>query len=180
MTNLRTGRLYQHNARRGHPDDDMYSESVRVLASTWRRDGTERGSTQLSPNDGSGCPAISPIGPGAAIGNRFLLSGTPVPLTRRGDGQYVAFRPLSQLARIFPISERTSYSSLRCRRATLITNNNLAHVPCRIQPEHHKRYPGRVAEPDARARTIIRERHSEARGFLVRQLARYRLLEAAA
>ena len=67
---------------------------------------------QASPNDGSGCPAISPIGPGA-IGPRFLLSGTPVPLTKNSLGQFVAFRPLAQLARIFPISEATTFSSVR-------------------------------------------------------------------
>jgi hypothetical protein len=69
-------------------------------------------SGQISPNDGSGCPAISPILPGV-IGQRFLLSGTPVPLTRNAAGQFVAFRPLSQLSRIFPISEATTYSSVR-------------------------------------------------------------------
>jgi hypothetical protein len=68
--------------------------------------------SQASPNDGSGCPAISPIAPGV-IGPRFLLSGTPVPLTTNALGQYVAFRPLSQLARIFPISEDTTYTSVR-------------------------------------------------------------------
>ena len=68
--------------------------------------------SQASPNDGSGCPAISPIGPGA-IGSRFLLSGAPVPLTRNAAGELVAFRPLAQLRRIFPISENTKYSSLR-------------------------------------------------------------------
>jgi hypothetical protein len=68
--------------------------------------------SQPSPNDGSGCPAISPIGPGV-IGQRFLLSGTPVPLTTNSLGQYVAFRPLSQLARIFPISEASTFTSIR-------------------------------------------------------------------
>ena len=72
--------------------------------------------THISPNDGSGCPAISPILPGV-VGSRFLLSGTPVPLTRRADGQYVAFRPLSQLAQVFPISEATTYSSFRVDHA---------------------------------------------------------------
>jgi hypothetical protein len=67
---------------------------------------------QISPNDGSGCPAISPITPGV-IGQRFLLSGTPVPLTRNSAGQFVAFRPLAQLSRIFPISDNTIYSSVR-------------------------------------------------------------------
>lgn len=72
-------------------------------------DGT---SAQASPNDGSGCPAISPIGPGI-IGSRFLLSGAPVPLTRNSNGQFVAYRPLNQLARIFPISEATTFTSFR-------------------------------------------------------------------
>src|SRR5690606_20003837 len=36
----------------------------------------------FSPNDGSNCPAISPILPSAnPVGPRFLLSGMPVPLT---------------------------------------------------------------------------------------------------
>jgi hypothetical protein len=70
--------------------------------------------TLFSPNDGSGCPAISPILPSAtSIGQRFILSGAPVPLTRNSDGQFVAFRPLAQLARIFPISESTTYTSFR-------------------------------------------------------------------
>lgn len=68
--------------------------------------------TLISPNDGSMCPAISPILPGL-IGQRFLLSGAPVPLTRDANGELVAFRPLSQLRRIFPISEATTYTSLR-------------------------------------------------------------------
>lgn len=66
----------------------------------------------LSPNDGSGCPAISPITPGA-IGSRFILSGAAVPLTTNGAGQFVAFRPLARLSRVFPISDSTTYSSIR-------------------------------------------------------------------
>jgi hypothetical protein len=77
--------------------------------------------SQASPNDGSGCPAISPIGPGV-IGPRFLLSGTPVPLTTNSLGQFVAFRPLAQLARIFPISEASTFSSVRLDH--MITEGN--------------------------------------------------------
>lgn len=66
----------------------------------------------ISPNDGSGCPAISPIGPGV-IGSRFILSGAPVPLTRDSRGELVAFRPLNQLRRIFPISEASTFTSIR-------------------------------------------------------------------
>ena len=76
-----------------------------------------------SPNDGSGCPAISPIGPGT-IGPRFILSGTPIPLTRNAKGQFVAFRPLAQLAKIFPISEATTYNSIRVDH-TINANNQI-------------------------------------------------------
>lgn len=76
-----------------------------------------------SPNDGSVCPAFSPILPGT-IGGRFLLSGAPVPTaanngvlpgftTVNGNGQPIGFRPLNQLQRIFPISENTTFFSLR-------------------------------------------------------------------
>ncbi|MGB5012997.1 MAG: carboxypeptidase regulatory-like domain-containing protein [Pyrinomonadaceae bacterium] len=66
-----------------------------------------------SPNDGSVCPAISPIGPGA-IGPRFLLSGAPVPLTAtNAAGLPIAFRPLNGLQRIFPVSERANYFTVR-------------------------------------------------------------------
>ncbi len=50
---------------------------------------------------------------GSVIGSRFLLSGAPIPLTRRSDGQFVAFRPLALLARVFPISESSTYFSIR-------------------------------------------------------------------
>jgi hypothetical protein len=67
----------------------------------------------ISPNDGSLCPAISPILPGA-IGPRFILSGAPVPAGTLGEnGLPVAFRPLLDLQRIFPVTERSHYFSLR-------------------------------------------------------------------
>ncbi len=50
---------------------------------------------------------------GSVVGQRFLLSGAPVPLTRNADGELVAFRPLAQLRKIFPIAENTTYNSLR-------------------------------------------------------------------
>ncbi|MEP6703438.1 MAG: TonB-dependent receptor, partial [Acidobacteriota bacterium] len=53
------------------------------------------------------------VGVGQVVGPRLLLSGTPVPLTRDARGELVAFRPLSQLRRIFPISEATTFSSVR-------------------------------------------------------------------
>ncbi len=50
---------------------------------------------------------------GQQIGPRFILSGAPVPLTRDARGELVAFRPLTQLRKIFPISEATTYTSIR-------------------------------------------------------------------
>jgi len=67
----------------------------------------------ISPNDGSVCPPISPILPGA-IGPRFILSGAPVPLgTTNDDGLPIAFRPLNDLQRVFPVTERANYFSIR-------------------------------------------------------------------
>jgi hypothetical protein len=67
----------------------------------------------ISPNDGSGCPAISPILPGV-VGSRFLLSGAPVPLTTtNSSGQFIAFRPLQSLQTVFPVTEKTTFNSIR-------------------------------------------------------------------
>ena len=66
-----------------------------------------------SPNDGSVCPAISPITPGT-VGSRFLLTGAPVPVgTVNANGEPIAFRSLNSLQRIFPVTERANYFSLR-------------------------------------------------------------------
>ncbi len=66
-----------------------------------------------SPNDGSVCPAISPIAPGT-IGPRFLLSGAPVPFgTTNAGGDLIAFRALNGLQRVFPVTDRTNYFSFR-------------------------------------------------------------------
>ncbi len=63
------------------------------------------------------CPLLSPIQASGAIGPRFLLSGAPVPLTRDSGGNYIAYRPLNQLSKVFPISDATTYSSLRIDHA---------------------------------------------------------------
>jgi hypothetical protein len=75
-----------------------------------------------SPNDGSLCPAISPILPGT-IGPRFILSGAPVPsATINAAGQFIAFRPLRNLQTVFPITDRTTFNSFRLDH--LITSTN--------------------------------------------------------
>lgn len=81
------------------------------------------GSNPLSsPNDGSVCPAISPILPGV-VGSRFLLSGAPVPSgTTNAAGEFIAFRPLLGLQKVFPITDRTTFNSIRVDHA--ITRNH--------------------------------------------------------
>ncbi|MBA3247574.1 MAG: TonB-dependent receptor, partial [Pyrinomonadaceae bacterium] len=64
------------------------------------------GSTALNGTN----PLISTggaIGAGQVIGSRFLITGTPVPVSS------IAFRPLTQLQEVFPISEDTTFSSFR-------------------------------------------------------------------
>jgi hypothetical protein len=48
-----------------------------------------------------------PITAGTAIGSRFFLSGAPVPVSVN------AFRPLNDLQKVFPITDRSNYSSIR-------------------------------------------------------------------
>jgi hypothetical protein len=86
----------------------------------------------ISPNDGSVCPAISPILPGT-IGSRFLLTGTPVPFgTVNGDGQPIAFRPLNNLQRVFPVTERSQFISFRTDVS--INNDNQLTVRLGFNP----------------------------------------------
>ncbi|HYO92070.1 MAG TPA: carboxypeptidase regulatory-like domain-containing protein, partial [Pyrinomonadaceae bacterium] len=66
---------------------------------------------------------LTPIAPGA-VGTRFLLSGAPVPVnTVNAQGQFIAFRPLLNLQRIFPVTDRTNFSSFR-----LDHNINKSHL----------------------------------------------------
>src|SRR5215216_4894104 len=76
----------------------------------------------ISPNDGSVCPGISPILPGA-IGPRFILSGAPVPSsTANAAGEFIAFRPLNSLQKVFPVTDRTTFNSFRLDH--LVTNEH--------------------------------------------------------
>ncbi|HEX8476497.1 MAG TPA: TonB-dependent receptor [Pyrinomonadaceae bacterium] len=56
----------------------------------------------------------TPVPAGQVIGSRFLATGQPVPFnTVNAQGLPAAFRPLLQLQRVFPISEDTTFSSVR-------------------------------------------------------------------
>lgn len=114
----------------GNPATAMQGGQLICLARTYAFFTSVAGSIGLngasplaSPNDGSICPAFSPIGPGT-IGGRFLLAGTPVPTaannlilpnfrTLNEAGQPIGFRPLNQLQRVFPVSENSSFFSIR-------------------------------------------------------------------
>jgi len=71
-------------------------------------------------------PLISPGGAipaGQVIGPRFFLSGAPVPTgTTNAAGQFIAFRPLNNLQQVFPVTDRTTFNSLRLDH--LITSRN--------------------------------------------------------
>jgi hypothetical protein len=56
----------------------------------------------------------TPFTPGTVVGNRFFLTGAPIPLsTTNSLGQPIAFRPLNNLQRIFPVTDRTTFNSFR-------------------------------------------------------------------
>ncbi len=134
FTNLTAGQAAYINTMLG-----LGTASAVCTARAYAFFATSGGQTALngtnplaSPNDGSGCPAISPaLG---AIGQRFILSGAPVPLTTNSKGQFVAFRPLSQLAKVFPISEATSYFSIRTDHA--VSKNNQLSVRFGYNPSN--------------------------------------------
>ena len=62
-------------------------------------------------------PLISPGGAipaGTVIGPRFFLTGAPVPNgTVNAAGQPIAFRALNNLQRVFPVTDRTTFNSIR-------------------------------------------------------------------
>jgi hypothetical protein len=97
----------------GNPNSICGARAYAFFASSGGTTALTGTNPLVSPNDGSMCPAISPIGPGA-IGPRFILSGAPVPVgTTNGDGQFIAFRPLNDLQTVFPVTENTNYFSIR-------------------------------------------------------------------
>ena len=79
-----------------------------TLASSGSRTALFGTNSLISPGGTFGVPA------GQVIGPRFLLTGTPVPVTSvNGAGEPIAFRPLTALERVFPIRDKTHYFSVR-------------------------------------------------------------------
>ena len=73
------------------------------------------GSTGLTGSNPLPNPGTVPgVGLGATIGARFFLSGAPVPnATTNAQGQLIAFRPLTTLQTIFPVTDKTTFNSVR-------------------------------------------------------------------
>lgn len=71
------------------------------LASSGGRTALTGTNSLLSPG------GTVPITAGTPIGSRFFLSGAPVPLSAN------AFRPLNDLQKVFPITDRSNYASIR-------------------------------------------------------------------
>ena len=99
----------------GTPTAICGARAYAFFASSGGSSGLTGSNPLTSPNDGSGCPAITPImGPATPIGSRFILSGLPIPVgTTNAAGQFIAFRPLNDLQKIFPVTDRTTYNSIR-------------------------------------------------------------------
>lgn len=71
------------------------------LASSGGKTALTGTNTLLNPGSVAGLAA------GAVVGSRFFLSGAPVPVSAN------AFRPLNDLLKVFPITDRSNYSSIR-------------------------------------------------------------------
>jgi len=108
----------------GTPAAICGARAYAFFASSGGSTGLTGSNPLTSPNDGSGCPAISPVlGPTTAIGSRFILSGAPIPIgTTNAAGQFIAFRPLNNLQKLFPVTDRTTYNSFRLDH--MVTKNH--------------------------------------------------------
>ena len=141
----------------GVPANISTAITYATMASAGTQTALNGTSTLISPGGG--------IAAGTVIGQRFFLSGAPVPLTRNAAGQLVAFRPLSQLAKIFPISEATTFTSIRIDHT--ISANHQFNFRFGYNPSTSKRYSGRIAKPNARAERLFANRNSDDKRSLV-------------
>jgi hypothetical protein len=97
----------------GVPANIALGQSIAGAAVQYATLASSGGYTALTGTN----PLVSPggaIAAGQVIGPRFFLSGAPVPSgTTNAAGQFIAFRPLNNLERVFPITDRTTFNSLR-------------------------------------------------------------------
>lgn len=109
FTNLTAAQVAYVQGALASGNADQISRAIAYvhLASIGGQTSINGGSTLVNFIPGIGVPV------GQVVGNRFVLSGAPVPLTKNSAGQFVAYRPLGQLARVFPISESTTFLSFR-------------------------------------------------------------------
>ncbi|HEX6719428.1 MAG TPA: TonB-dependent receptor [Pyrinomonadaceae bacterium] len=96
----------------------LLSVGATALAVPYAFLASSGGSTALSGTNPlvifPGLSALTPIPAGSAVGPRFLLSSAPVPSsTTNALGQFIAFRPLNNLQKVFPVTERTTFNSFR-------------------------------------------------------------------
>ncbi|HEV8589517.1 MAG TPA: carboxypeptidase-like regulatory domain-containing protein, partial [Pyrinomonadaceae bacterium] len=130
-TNLRPEQasFVQASIASGNITRIQYGLAYATLASAGSQTALNGASTLINFLPGIG------ITPGTVVGSRFILSGQPVPLTRNSAGELVAFRPLNQLRRLFPISEESTYNSLRLDHSINADNQlsfRIGYNPSRI------------------------------------------------
>ncbi|MDQ3920610.1 MAG: TonB-dependent receptor, partial [Acidobacteriota bacterium] len=106
----------------GNPALIAQGQAIANAAVQYAYLGSSGGLTALTGTN----PLISAGGAipaGQVVGPRFFLSGAPVPVgTVNAQGQPIAFRPLQNLQRIFPVTDRTNFSSFRLDHK--VTENN--------------------------------------------------------
>ncbi|MGB7922382.1 MAG: TonB-dependent receptor [Pyrinomonadaceae bacterium] len=109
----------------GNPDPLIRLQGAQIVSNTitYATIASAGGQTALNGLSTLRSPGGA-ITPGAFIGGRFFISGAPIPslanngilpgfVTTNAAGQAIAFRPLLQLQRVFPIKEDTTFFSVR-------------------------------------------------------------------
>ncbi len=105
----------------GNPAFIQAAVGYLYLASSGSQTALTGSNNLISP----GAPS-SPIPAGQQVGPRFFLSAAPVPVGTTGsNGLPIAFRPLNDLQRIFPVTERTNFFSIRGDHS-INSNNQLS------------------------------------------------------
>jgi hypothetical protein len=106
LRNLRPEQVSYINGLLGNAQTQQLGIAYAYLASG----GASTALTGFNPLIATGAPFT----PGTVIGSRFFLSGVPIPLsTTNSLGQPIAFRALNDLQKIFPVTDRTTFNSLR-------------------------------------------------------------------